>query len=80
MNRQVRRNIERFPNDFMFQLTREEDETLKCQNGISKQWSGQGPETNHQRLLCSVDSCSSGEAGVEQIAESVYLCEVPVDQ
>lgn len=35
MNRQVKRNIERFPADFMFQLTKEEHEYLKCQNGIT---------------------------------------------
>ena len=32
LNRQVKRNIERFPDDFMFQLTREEYENLRCQN------------------------------------------------
>ena len=35
MNRQVKRNHERFPEDFMFQLTKEEYDGLKCQNGIS---------------------------------------------
>ena len=34
MNRQVKRNHERFPEDFMFQLTKEEYDGLKCQNGI----------------------------------------------
>lgn len=29
MNRQVKRNIERFPEDFMFQLTKEEFASLK---------------------------------------------------
>ena len=32
LNRQVKRNIERFPDDFMFQLTREE--CSRCQIGI----------------------------------------------
>lgn len=40
MNRQVKRNIERFPEDFMFQLTKAENEVLKCQFGISKQRGG----------------------------------------
>lgn len=40
MNRQVKRNIERFPEDFMFQLTKAENEALKCQYGISKQHGG----------------------------------------
>ena len=35
LNRQVKRNIGRFPEDFMFQLTKEEWESLKCQIGIS---------------------------------------------
>lgn len=39
LNRQVKRNIERFPDDFMFQLTKDEFEILKCQNGISS-WGG----------------------------------------
>jgi hypothetical protein len=39
LNRQVKRNIERFPQDFMFQLTKEELEILKCQNGIAS-WGG----------------------------------------
>ncbi|MBA2431565.1 MAG: ORF6N domain-containing protein [Chthoniobacterales bacterium] len=39
LNRAVRRNAERFPEDFMFQLTAEEVENLKCQFGISS-WGG----------------------------------------
>ena len=39
MNRQVKRNIQRFPGDFMFQLTKEEADSLKCQNGTSS-WGG----------------------------------------
>ena len=35
LNRAVKRNIERFPADFMLQLTSEEWEDLKCQIGIS---------------------------------------------
>ena len=39
LNRQVKRNIERFPEDFMFQLTKDEVENLKCLNGTSS-WGG----------------------------------------
>lgn len=35
LNEQVKRNIERFPEDFMFQLTKEEWQNLKFQTGIS---------------------------------------------
>jgi len=36
LNRAVKRNGERFPKDFMFQITGEEAELLRCQTGISK--------------------------------------------
>lgn len=32
LNRQVKRNLERFPEDFMFQVTKDELEELRCQN------------------------------------------------
>ncbi|MBK6276230.1 MAG: ORF6N domain-containing protein [Saprospirales bacterium] len=35
LNEQVKRNIKRFPSDFMFQLTKEEAENLISQNAIS---------------------------------------------
>ncbi|GBU29265.1 hypothetical protein R84B8_02829 [Treponema sp. R8-4-B8] len=35
LNKAVKRNIERFPSDFMFQLTKDEWENLIFQNGIS---------------------------------------------
>ena len=39
LNRQVKRNEERFPADFMFRLSVEEWNDLKCQNGIPS-WGG----------------------------------------
>jgi len=35
LTRQVRRNIERFPEDFMFRLTKEEFQSLMCHFGTS---------------------------------------------
>jgi len=35
LNRAVKRNSERFPEDFMFQLLDQEFTDLKCQSGIS---------------------------------------------
>ncbi len=35
LNRAVKRNVERFPEDFVFQLTYEEMHNLRCQNGTS---------------------------------------------
>jgi len=39
LNEQVKRNIDRFPEDFMFQLNENEWENLKSQNAISS-WGG----------------------------------------
>jgi hypothetical protein len=36
LNKAIKRNIDRFPVDFMFQLTREEAESLRFQIGMSK--------------------------------------------
>jgi hypothetical protein len=50
LNRAVRRNANRFPTDFMFQLTAEEADNLKCQSGISS--SGHdGTPTNPRKQI-----------------------------
>ena len=36
LNEQVRRNMKRFPNDFMFQLTKQEAISLRSQNATLK--------------------------------------------
>ncbi len=41
LNRAVRRNAEKFPSDFMFQLTGEEFDSLRCQTGTLKTGRGQ---------------------------------------
>ncbi len=40
LNRAVQRNLKRFPSDFMFQLTAEEADSLRCQIGTSKKGRG----------------------------------------
>lgn len=40
LNKAVKRNLQRFPTDFMFQLTKEEYDNLIFQNGISKKGRG----------------------------------------
>lgn len=40
LNRAVKRNLQRFPPDFMFQLTEDEAEALRCQIGTSKKGRG----------------------------------------
>ena len=40
VNRAVKRNPDRFPHDFYFALTGEEESNLKCQFGTSSSWGG----------------------------------------
>jgi hypothetical protein len=40
LNRAVRRNLERFPEDFTFQLTDKEFADLRCHFGTSSSWGG----------------------------------------
>ena len=40
LNRAVKRNLQRFPSDFMFQLTAEEADSLRCPIGTSKKGRG----------------------------------------
>jgi hypothetical protein len=40
LNRAVKRNLARFPSDFIFQLSDEETESLRCQIGISNKGRG----------------------------------------
>ena len=40
LKRQVKRNIDRFPEDFMFELNEKELESLRCQIGTSKMGRG----------------------------------------
>jgi hypothetical protein len=56
LNEQVKRNIDRFPEDFMFQLTEAEWENLKSQNATSS-WGGRRKNpyafTEHGVLMLS---------------------------
>ena len=50
LNEQVKRNIERFPEDFMFQLTKGELEILKSQIVISSYWKSQNATSNFVKM------------------------------
>jgi hypothetical protein len=47
LKRQVNRNIERFPEDFMFELTRIEFEFLRCQFGTIEIGDGRGKHSKY---------------------------------
>ena len=55
INRNVQRNIKRFPPDFMFQLSEEEYETLISQFGISKESKGGSFAFEFGRVSCSIN-------------------------
>jgi hypothetical protein len=60
LNRAVKRNPDRFPKDFMFQLTEEESNSLRCQIGTSNETRGGRRYSPHVftehgvGMLCSV--------------------------
>ncbi len=54
LKRAVRANIERFPDDFMFELTKEEYESLRCKNFTLKS------EENENALRCKNFTSNSG--------------------
>jgi hypothetical protein len=57
--RSVKRNIERFPADFMFQLTNQEFTILRCQIGTSSQWGGRRTPPLAFSEPCSPASCTA---------------------
>ena len=72
LKRQVKRNIERFPDDFMFELTQDEYKSLWCQNGTIENGRGQ-----HTKYLPFVFT----EQGVSQLSgilRSQYAIEVNI--
>ncbi len=82
-NKAVKRNIKRFPEDFMFQLTKEEYESLTFQIGISKK--GRGGRrylpyvfTEHGALMAAniLNSERAVEASVQVIRAFVKLRQI----
>ena len=66
LNEQVKRNIERFPEDFMFQLSKEEVEILKSQNATSS-WGGNRrlPYAFTEQGIAMLSSVLKSQAAVE---------------
>lgn len=66
LNRAVKRNIDRFPDDFMFQLSSEDWENLKCQIGISSSpvAASGGPKGSLPRSRIVTASMHGGRRGL----------------
>ncbi|MGC4129018.1 MAG: ORF6N domain-containing protein [Bergeyella sp.] len=81
LNEQVKRNIERFPEDFMFQLTEEEWNNLKSQNAISSLRSHfatlESKQGKHRKYLPFVFT-EQGVAGLSGILKSEVAVKIHV--
>ena len=73
LNEQVRRNIKRFPSDFMFQLTKEEDESLRSQIATLKGGRGQ-----HRKYLPYVFT-EQGVAMLSSVLNSERAVQVNIE-
>ena len=76
LNRVVTRNIERFPKEFRFQLTKEEHEHLRFQNGTSSLVSQSViPEGEKSK---SQNATSSGAHGGRRYPQMTQTCHAVV--
>lgn len=81
LNEQVKRNSQRFPKDFMFQLTREEYENLKSQNATSS-WGGRRTFpfvfTEHGAIMLAsvLNSAQAISASVQVVRAFIRMREV----
>ena len=71
LKRQVRRNIERFPIDFMFELTKEEYNSLRCQIGTLER------KGKHSKYL-SMAFTEQGVAMLSSVLNSKRAVEVNI--
>ena len=72
-NKTVKRNIERFPSDFMIQLTKDEWERLKFQTGMSK------PQGRGGRRPTPFTFMEQGVAMLSSVLRSRCACQVNVE-
>lgn len=69
LNEQVRRNVKRFPADFMYQLSREEFESLKSHFATSSSWGGRRtlPYAFTEQGIAMLSSALNSARSVEQL-------------
>lgn len=78
LNRAVKRNIERFPEDFMFQLTSEEFADLRCQIGISNLRSQNGTSSRGGRRYLPYVFTEHGAIMAASVLNSPRAVEISV--
>ncbi|MES2589719.1 MAG: ORF6N domain-containing protein [Bacteroidota bacterium] len=66
LKRQVKRNLARFPEDFMFEISKEELENLRCQFGTSS-WGGTrySPMAFSEQGVAMLSSVLNSETAIE---------------
>jgi hypothetical protein len=76
--RAVKRNLERFPEDFIFQLSAKEWENLRCQIGISSSWGGRRTApyafTEHGSLMLSGVLNSTRAKEISVLIIRAFVC------
>ena len=88
LNRQVKRNINRFPSDFMFQLNQKEWEVLRCHIGTSNNKSRGGRQylpyvfTEHGILMLSsiLNSKRASEINIQIMRIFVQMRKYTINQ
>jgi hypothetical protein len=82
LNEQVKRNVQRFPSDFMFTLTKEESKILRSQFATSSSWGGRRYNplafTEHGALMLAsvLNSPQAVEASIFVVRAFVKLREM----
>ncbi len=67
LNRSVKKNVARFPEDFMFQLSKEEFQNLIYQIGISSSWGGtrKSPYAFTEQGVAMLSSVLNSETAIQ---------------
>jgi hypothetical protein len=79
LNRAVRRNLDRFPEDFMFQLTAAEFASLRCQSGISNASSRAGTPRRGGRRYPPFAFSEQGVAMLSTVLNSARAIQVNIE-
>ena len=68
LNRQMRRNVDRFPSDFCFQLSDKETNDLRCQKGTTKAEFGNKLGLSKQNSIKYVLKMAEGTIALDLIS------------
>lgn len=72
LNEQVKRNTERFPEDFMFQLTKQELQQLRCEITSSNNWTSQIATSNFAKMGLRKLPYAFTESGVAMLSSVIH--------